>query len=140
MSFKINISDKGKTYKLEVESENLIGKEIGDNVSGNDVDGKLSGYELEIKGTSDKSGFAGNKDVEGAGLRRILLKKGKFLRKTPHKGFRRKKTVRGNQISSVTVQINMVVVKKGSKELEEIFSKKEEGGEGGGENVEGKKE
>ena len=30
MAFKINISDKGKTYKLESESEVVVGKKIGE--------------------------------------------------------------------------------------------------------------
>jgi len=135
MPFKINISDKGKTSKVEVDSEELIGKKIGDVVSGVDVSGELNGYELEITGTSDKSGFPGKKDVEGANLRGVLLTKGKFLKKTRAKGFRRKKSVRGNQISASTVQINMIVKKQGGKSLEEIF-KKEASVDGGAEGKE----
>jgi len=121
MAFKINISDKGKTFHLETELESLVGKRIGDKISGGDVSGDLSGYELQITGTSDKAGFPGAADVQGIALKQLLLKKGKFLKRVPHKGFRRKKTVRGNQISSATVQINMVVVKEGGKKLEEVF-------------------
>ncbi|MEM3113114.1 MAG: S6e family ribosomal protein [Candidatus Pacearchaeota archaeon] len=121
MAFKINISSKGKTYKLETESEFLIGKKIGDKFSGKELSGDLSGYELEIRGTSDKSGFPGKRDVQGPALRKVLLTKGPFLRSVPHKGFRRKKTVRGNEISSSTVQINLNVVKEGGKKLEDIF-------------------
>jgi len=127
MPFKINISDKGKTFKVETESEELIGKKIGDKLKGEVIQGDLSGYELEISGTSDKSGFAGKGDVEGIALKRILLTKGEFLKKVPHKGFRRKKSVRGNQISSATIQINTVVVKAGEKKLENVLGKKEEG-------------
>ena len=53
MAFKLNISDKGKTYHLETDSEEFIGKKIGDKISGNEISGDLAGYELEIKGTSD---------------------------------------------------------------------------------------
>ena len=129
MVFKINISDKGKTYKLEQDNEVLVGKKIGDKLDGKEVSGDLTGYELEIKGTSDKAGFPGKKDVEGSALKKVLLTKGPFLRKTPAKGFRRKKSVRGNQISEATIQINMVVVKEGGKNLEEIFKKEEGTGE-----------
>ncbi|MEA3329297.1 MAG: S6e family ribosomal protein [Nanoarchaeota archaeon] len=125
MAFKINISDKGKTYKIELESEEFVGKKIGDKLSGNEVSQDLTGYELQITGTSDKSGFAGKPDVEGIGLKRVLLTKGPFLKRVPHKGFRRKKTVRGNQISLDTVQINMKVVKEGGKKIEDIFKKEE---------------
>ena len=30
MAFKINVSHKGKTYKLETENEALVGKKIGE--------------------------------------------------------------------------------------------------------------
>ena len=79
MAFKLNISDKGKTYHLETDSEEFIGKKIGDKISGNEISGDLAGYELEIKGTSDKAGFPGNKDIEGPALRGLLLTKGKFF-------------------------------------------------------------
>ena len=70
MVFKINISNKdGKTYKLELESEDLIGKELHDKINGVDILPALKGYELEITGTSDKSGFTSHKDVEGIGLK-----------------------------------------------------------------------
>jgi small subunit ribosomal protein S6e len=121
MAFKINISEKTKTFHVESEHEELIGKKIGEKISGTIASPELKGYELEIKGTSDKSGFPGVNDLEGGALKKILLTKGRYLKKVPHKGFRRKKTVRGNQISADTVQINMVVVKKGAKSLEEIF-------------------
>ncbi|MFA6022754.1 MAG: S6e family ribosomal protein [Candidatus Pacearchaeota archaeon] len=129
MAFKVNISDKGKTYHLETESEELIGMKIGDKLAGNVLSGDLAGYELEIKGTSDKSGLPGKKDVQGPALRGVLLTKGAFLHKTPHKGFRRKKTVRGNEISLNVTQINMTVAKKGGKSLEEIFPEQGKGKE-----------
>lgn len=121
MAFKINISQQGKTYHIETESEELIGKKIGEKVSGGEISGDLAGYEFEIKGTSDKAGFPGKKDVNGPALKKILLTKGPFMHKTPHKGFRGKKTVRGSEISANVVQINMIVSKKGGKSLDEIF-------------------
>ena len=127
MAFKINVSDKGKTYKTESDSEALIGRKIGEVISGSDVSEDLSGYELEITGTSDKAGFPGKKEVEGPALKKVLLtKKGPFFKKLAVRGLRRKKSVRGNQISEVTVQINMKVSKIGGKSLEEAFGKKEE--------------
>ena len=121
MAFKVNISEKGKTFHIETDNEELIGRKIRENIDGSLISGDLSGYELEIKGTSDKSGFPGVNDLEGGILKKILLTKGKYLKKVPHKGFRRKKTVRGNQISADTIQINTNVLKKGNKSLEEVF-------------------
>ena len=130
MPFKLNISDKrGKSWKLELDSEAFIGKELGSKIDGKDFSPLLNGYEFEITGTSDKAGFPGKKDVQGPTLRKVLLTKGPFLRKTPHKGFRRKKTVRGNEISSNIVQINLNVIKEGGKKLEEVFPEQGKGKE-----------
>jgi small subunit ribosomal protein S6e len=125
MPFKINISEKGKTYKLEADIEALIGKKIGDKVEGKEIKQELEGYELEITGTSDKAGFPGKIDIEGSALKKVLLKKGWGIKDT-RKGLRLKKTVRGNTISRDTIQINMKIIKQGNRKLEEIFPKTKE--------------
>lgn len=137
--FKINISEKsGKTYKLETEANALIGKELHDKVSGSEISPELEGYELEITGASDKAGFPAMENVEGVGLKRVLLTYGKGMKRRPRKegkkkrsknrpkGLRLRKTVRGRVISQEIVQINMKVLKEGKKKLEEIFGKKKE--------------
>jgi len=134
MSFKINISEKtGKTFKIETEAENLIGKTLKEKILGKDISSDFNGYEFEITGLSDKSGFTAHEDVEGIGLKRILLTYGKAMRKRPRKegkkkhstprpkGLRLRKTVRGKTISPEIVQINLKVLKEGSKKLSEIF-------------------
>lgn len=135
MPFKINISDKGRTLKTESENEELVGKKIGETLQGKEISAELAGYELEITGTSDIAGFPGKKDVEGSGLKRVLLTKGFGLRTKPKglkkkpvrmpKGLRLKKTVRGNTISKDTIQINLKVKKEGNKKFEELLPKKE---------------
>ncbi|MEK6833332.1 MAG: S6e family ribosomal protein [Nanoarchaeota archaeon] len=136
MPFKINIGTKeGKTYKFETESEELVGKSLGDKIEGKEVSPNLSGYEFEITGTSDKSGFTSMKDVEGIGLKKVLLTYGKAMHKrskregkrkrsnpTP-RGLRLRKTVRGKIISPAISQINLKLIKEGSKKLSEIFPK-----------------
>jgi len=131
MPFKINISEKGKTFHIETESESLSGRTIGEALQGEEFLPELKGYVLEITGASDKAGFAAFKEVEGQGLKRVLLKYGKGMHKKPKglkkkrirspKGLRLRKTVRGNVISSSIVQINTIVKKKGEKKLEDIF-------------------
>ena len=135
MPFKINISYKGKTLKKEIENENLVGKKIGETISGKEISAGLEDYELEITGTSDKAGFPGKKEIEGAELKRILLTKGFSLRTKPKglkkkpvrmpKGLRFKKSVCGNTISKDTIQINTKVIKEGNKKFEELLPKKE---------------
>lgn len=134
MPFKINISDKGRTFKLDLDTEVLIGKKIGEKIEGKEIKPELEGYELEITGTSDKAGFPGMKEIEGQGLKAVLLKKGFSMKTRPRKegkgkkrrmlkGLRLRKNVRGNVISKDTIQINMKVVKDGKKKLEKIFPK-----------------
>ena len=131
MPFKLNISEKDKSWKFEIESDFLIGKKLGEKINGKEISKELEGYELEISGASDKSGFPYKKDIEGAELRKVLLIKGWGMHKKPKKegkkkvktpkGLRLRKTVRGNQISEKTVQINLRVLKAGKSKLEEIF-------------------
>ena len=46
MPLKLNISEKGKSWKLEVEPEVLSGKSIGDTFDGKLLKPELEGYEL----------------------------------------------------------------------------------------------
>ena len=134
MPFKINIAEKkGKTYHLESESEELVGKELKSKINGKEILPDLEGYEFEITGASDKSGFTAMKNVEGIGLSKLLLTYGKAMKKRPRKegkrklsknkpkGLRLRKTVRGKIISPAISQINLKILKEGSKKLSEIF-------------------
>ncbi len=138
MTFKINISNKeGKTYKLELESEELNGKELHDKIQGKELLSTLDGYELEITGASDKAGFTAMENVPSIGLTKVLLGIGKAMHKRPKglrkkdrrtkKGLRLRKTVRGKVISPEIVQINMKVLKEGHKKLNEIFPEQNTG-------------
>lgn len=132
--FKINISEKnGKTYHLETESEELTDKELHDKIDGKNISNELSGYEFEITGASDSAGFTALEQVEGTGLKKVLLSYGKAMHKRPRregkkpvsnfkpKGLRMRKTVRGRVISPSIVQINLKILKEGSKKLSDLF-------------------
>jgi len=132
MPFKINIANKeGKTFKLEAEAPGLMEKSLGDTIQGTDVSPDLAGYELEITGTSDKTGMTSMKDVEGIGMKKVLLSYGKGMHKRPKGltklknrrpgGLRLRKTVRGKVISEAISQINLKITKEGGKKLTEVF-------------------
>jgi small subunit ribosomal protein S6e len=134
MAFKINISNNdGKTYKVELESEALIGKELGEKINGKDIVPSMEGYELVITGASDKAGFTSHEQVEGVGLKKLLLSYEKGMHKRPKhegkkkrsntrpRGLRLRKTVRGKVISPEIIQINTKIVKAGTKPLSEVF-------------------
>jgi small subunit ribosomal protein S6e len=138
MVFKINIGTKnGKTYKIESSSEQLIGKSLGEIINGKEISPEFEGYEFEITGASDKSGFTALKEVEGFNLKKILLKYGKAMHKRPKKegkkkrsnptpgGLRLRKTVHGKTISDKIVQINLKLTKEGKKKLSEIIVSEE---------------
>ncbi len=120
MAFKLNISQSGKAWKMELASEVLVGKSIGEKVDGKEIGADFDGYEFEIKGGTDFAGFPMYKELAGIGLGRVLLTKGWGM-KDNRKGMRLKKTVRGKIISDKVVQINMKVLKEGKKNLSEIF-------------------
>ena len=126
MEFKINIGDKaGKSYKIilkEPEAANLIGLKIGNSFNGSVLG--LNGYEFKITGGSDNAGFPMRKEVTGSRRARVLTGKSVGLKRVKQKGWRRRKTFRGNTIADDIAQINVIVVKQGKKKLKEIFGKK----------------
>ncbi|MEM5853975.1 MAG: S6e family ribosomal protein, partial [Candidatus Aenigmatarchaeota archaeon] len=97
----------------------------------------LPGYVLKITGGTDKDGFPMHPSVEGSVKKRVLLSEPPCFH-PKKKGERRRKTVRGNTISSDIVQINVKMVKKGEKSVEELIpTKKESSEKKGGEEVKG---
>jgi small subunit ribosomal protein S6e len=125
---QIVISDPktGKAYRVEGKdteaSALFVGKRIGDVVDA-DIIG-LGGYVLEITGGSDKEGMPMRKDVSGTARKRILITSPPGYR-PKEGGKRRRKSVRGNEISSEISQINVVVKEYGRKPLDELVVKAE---------------
>ena len=125
--FRVTISDsKSKlAYQVAVTgpaANKLIGKNIGDVVSG-DIAG-MAGYTLKLTGGTDKDGFAMRGDLPGSSRRKILVAGGVgYIPKAD--GVKRRKSMRGHEISSDISQINTVIVEYGEKPITEIFVKKE---------------
>jgi small subunit ribosomal protein S6e len=124
-NFKLVISEPEtrKSFQLEVDQDKaaFVGRKIGDEFSGDMIG--LAGYSLKITGGTDKDGFPMHPNVDGMGKRKVLLScKPCFHPKL--KGQRKRKTVRGNTISDSIVQINVKVIKKGKKLLEELIPTK----------------
>jgi small subunit ribosomal protein S6e len=127
VEFKVVINDiqTGKSYNIAVSghhANSLIGKKINDEVDGIFV--SLPGYKLQITGGTDKDGFPMRHDIPGSTRRRLLLSRGLGF-KSKERGTRRKKSVRGNTINQEIVQVNMKVMKPGTKPIDEII--KDEG-------------
>jgi small subunit ribosomal protein S6e len=125
MAFKVNVSDKGKAIHFDTDNEELIGITFGSVIDGKMISTELEGYELVVKGSSDKAGFPGIPAEKGPTLKRVMLKKGIGM-KDNTEGLRLRKTVRGNEISADTVQINTIVKKEGAKKFESLIPVKAE--------------
>lgn len=123
VDFKIILSDPdtGRSYKIDATgpaAQALIGKRIGEEIDGG-VFG-LTDYKIQITGATDKTGIPARRNLPGSARRRILLSEGVGFHPTI-KGQRRRKSVRGNEISADLVQINATVKQHGAKSLTEHF-------------------
>jgi small subunit ribosomal protein S6e len=123
VEFKLVIGCKdGKCYQKEVkgnDAETLHNLKIGDKISGDKLG--FSGYEFEITGGSDKCGFPMRKGIQFA-RKKIMTGKGvgfSGLNRNGGKqpGLVKRRTVCGDRISNIIVQINLKVLKEGAQKL-----------------------
>ncbi|MFX0018152.1 MAG: S6e family ribosomal protein [Promethearchaeota archaeon] len=121
--YKLNISGgntgpgKGLTKLIEIDEKKFRfeGMKIGDTIKGGLVG--FPNYEFKITGGSDSSGFPMRRDVHGPVKKKILVSKRGTGYKPKRKGQKRRKTVRGNEITFDMTLINLNVVKYGEAEL-----------------------
>ena len=121
--YKLNISGgtegpgKGLSKLIEIDEKKFRfdGMKIGEIIKGGLIG--FANYEFEITGGSDSSGFPMRKDVHGPVKKRILVSKRGIGYKPRRKGEKRRRTVRGNEITHNMTLINMKVVKYGEAEL-----------------------
>lgn len=111
----------GKTIQLELSEQRsriLQGKVIGEIVDGDSLG--FGGYQFKITGGSDGTGAPMRPDVHGAVRKRPLLSGGiGYKPKTP--GERRRRRVRGNEITDEIVQVNAKVITQGPKPILELI-------------------
>ena len=105
-----------RSVQKELDGSSFLGKKIGDKIK---VD-SLSGYEFEITGGSDKAGFPMRRDLNISGKRRLLLTKGTGA-KIKRKGGRKRKSIIGAVINDTIAQVNLKVVKAGTKPIHEAL-------------------
>jgi len=128
VDFKLVLSDAkdGQAYNVSVSggsANTFIGKRIGDEVDGGTVG--LGGYKMRITGGSDRNGNPMRGDLPGMARKRLLLSGGIGFHPRLE-GERRRKMVRGNEITPDFVQVNAAVTAYGEKPLGEYFKKGEE--------------
>jgi small subunit ribosomal protein S6e len=125
VEFKVVLSDSrtGRAYNVDVgggAANALVGRRIGDEVDASGMG--LPGYKMEITGGSDRNGTPAKKNLPTSGRRKLLLSGGVGFRPVMD-GERRRKAIRGNEITADFVQINARVSVYGDKQLEEYFAK-----------------
>lgn len=121
--YKLNISGgntgpgKGLSKLVQIDENKFRfeGMKIGEIIKGGLIG--FPNYEFEITGGSDTSGFPIRKDVHGPVKKRILVSKRGIGYKPTRKGQKRRKTVRGNEITHDITLINLKVIKYGEAEL-----------------------
>ncbi|MDD4352868.1 MAG: 30S ribosomal protein S6e [Candidatus Nanoarchaeia archaeon] len=125
MKIVISNPKTGKSYQKEIDKNSesrFYQKKIGDVINGELID--LQGFQFKITGGSDTAGFPMRSDLKGVKRKKLLLTKGVGLR-NGEKGYRQKKSVRGNTTNDETAQINTVIVKEGTANLDEVLKKEE---------------
>jgi len=129
--FVISVPKENKSVQIEKDAPTIVGMRIGSKFDGS-ITG-LTGYTLQVTGGSDKEGFPMRKDLQGTARKKILAVNSTGCR-GKIKGMKSRKSVRGNTISQEMVQINVKVIEKGAKSVEELLglvkeeSPKEESG------------
>ncbi|MFX0105935.1 MAG: eS6 family ribosomal protein [Candidatus Hodarchaeota archaeon] len=121
--YKLNISGgnkgpgKGLSKLIEIDEKKFRfdGMKIGDIIKGGLIG--FANYEFEITGGSDSSGFPMRKDVHGPVKKRILVAKRGIGYKPKRNGEKRRKMVRGSEITHDMTLINLKVIKYGEAEL-----------------------
>lgn len=127
--YKLNISGgntgpgKGLSKLITIDEKKIRfdGMKIGETIKGGLIG--FPNYEFQITGGSDSSGFPMRKDVHGPVKKKILVSKRGIGYKPKRKGQKKRKTVRGNEISYDMTLLNLKVIKYGEVEL---FKVKEE--------------
>ena len=127
VEFKTVISDpKEKRAYQKVISEDksnaLVGKSVGEEIDGIFLD--LPGYRLKITGGSDGSGVPLRGDIDGNQRRKLLIRESVGFHPVRH-GQRRRKLIRGRNLSSEVSQINLKILEYGPKSIEELLQSEE---------------
>ncbi|MCL4362495.1 MAG: 30S ribosomal protein S6e [Candidatus Parvarchaeota archaeon] len=119
MKIVINDSKTGKSFNKTLENDKadqLFGKKIGEELELSFLG--LDGYSGIITGGSYMTGMPMSKDLDGSGLRKVLIGKGLGNKQN----IRRRKSIAGNTIGQFTSQINIKISKYGEKSLEQLFT------------------
>uniref|UniRef100_A0A3Q2WBE1 40S ribosomal protein S6 n=1 Tax=Haplochromis burtoni TaxID=8153 RepID=A0A3Q2WBE1_HAPBU len=121
--FQLNISfpATGCQKLLEVDDERKLRtfyeKRMATEVSADPLGDEWKGYVVRISGGNDKQGFPMKQGVLTTGRVRLLLSKGHSCYRPRRTGERKRKSVRGCIVDANLSVLNLVIVKKGEKDI-----------------------
>jgi len=121
MKFNISYPTTGGQKTIDIDDEHrcrpFYDHRISQEVPGDSLGDDFKGYIFRITGGNDKQGFAMKQGILIPGRTRLLLIKGATCYRPRRTGERKRKSVRGCIVQSDIAVLNLVVVKKGDKEL-----------------------
>jgi len=116
-NIKVNIVE-------EREYQSFYGKQLGNIIPGTMINPEWKGYQFKITGGSSDIGQPMVQGVLTEGRKKLMLTAGRIGMKTvARKGLRLRKSISGCIIDSTTAVLNMVIVKKGEKDIEGLTDK-----------------
>jgi small subunit ribosomal protein S6e len=120
---KLNISypSTGAQKLLDIDDDRKLraffDKRISHEVEGDHLGDDFKGYIFRISGGNDKQGFPMKQGVLTQSRVRLLVSKGHSCYRPRKRGERKRKSVRGAIVSGELSVLNLVVVKKGDKDI-----------------------
>jgi len=121
MKFNIAYPVQGTQKVIEVDDERKLrafyDKRISHEVEGDVLGEDYKGYVFKITGGNDKQGFCMRQGVLTHNRVRLLMSEGHAGYRPRKRGERKRKSIRGCVVSSELSVLNLVVLKKGEKDI-----------------------
>jgi small subunit ribosomal protein S6e len=120
---KLNISypSTGAQKLIDIDDDRKLraffDKRISHEVEGDHLGDDFKGYIFKISGGNDKQGFAMKQGVLTQSRVRLLMSDGHSCYRIRKRGERKRKSVRGAIVSGELSVLNLIVIKKGEKDI-----------------------
>ena len=128
LKLSISYPQNNTQKKFEIEDIHKIASlyemRLAQTFEGEKISPEFEGYLFKITGGSDKCGFPMMQGVLTSNRVRLIHRKGMINFKPAKKGQVKRKAVRGCIIGPETSVLDVIIVKKGTKEIEGVTDKK----------------